>query len=591
MRLRGVPSTPGEISLLNFSACNAAGLLTPWKQRRYAIVCAAIGLSGSGLARTQTVPDAGSVLQQIEKQQHNVLPQKSVPQFEPPPPLTSLGGATVTVTAFRFAGNTLLTVRQLTPAVTRFTGHPIDFAELQNAAIAVATAYRNAGWVVRAYLPQQDVTGGVVTIQIVEAKFGAARVEGQSRHASTARMQRMVEAAQASGKPVKADALDRAILLINDLPGVSATGRLSEGERQAETDLVLSVADAPLVTGTVTADNAGARATGSARIVADASLNGRLGVGDRVDAMLLHTKGSDYQRLAYSLAAGNLGWRVGVNASHLTYNIVTADFAALDAHGTSTNVGLEASYPLLRSRLKNLYFSFNADDKRFDNISAGQTTTDYSVQSGTFNLYGNLFDGVHGGGANSASIALELGHVDLDGSPNEASDALTTRTAGTFKKVRFSVSRLQVMTGRVALYASFSGQAASKNLDSSEKLYLGGAQGVRAYPENEGGGSEGLLMNLEARARLPANFNATGFFDWGTVHFNKNNDFAGAPAHNSDELKGVGICVAWVASFGLNLKATLARRIGRNPEPTSTGDDQDGSLIKNRLWLQASMPF
>jgi hypothetical protein len=75
------------------------------------------------------------------------------------------------------------------------------------------------------------------------------------------------------------------------------------------------------------------------------------------------------------------------------------------------------------------------------------------------------------------------------------------------------------------------------------------------------------------------------------VHFNKNNDFAGAPAHNSDELKGVGICVAWVASFGLNLKATLARRIGRNPEPTSTGDDQDGSLIKNRLWLQASMPF
>jgi hypothetical protein len=53
----------------------------------------------------------------------------------------------------------------------------------------------------------------------------------------------------------------------------------------------------------------------------------------------------------------------------------------------------------------------------------------------------------------------------------------------------------------------------------------------------------------------------------------------------------VGICVAWVASFGRNLKATLARRIGSNPEPTSTGDDQDGSLIKNRFWLQASMPF
>jgi hypothetical protein len=42
------------------------------------------------------VPDAGSLLLQIEKQQHNPLPPKSAPQFEPPPPMQSLGGATVT---------------------------------------------------------------------------------------------------------------------------------------------------------------------------------------------------------------------------------------------------------------------------------------------------------------------------------------------------------------------------------------------------------------------------------------------------------------------------------------------------------------
>jgi hypothetical protein len=46
-----------------------------------------------------------------------------------------------------------------------------------------------------------------------------------------------------------------------------------------------------------------------------------------------------------------------------------------------------------------------------------------------------------------------------------------------------------------------------------------------------------------------------------------------------------------VSSFGLNFKATLARRIGDNPNPTPAGDDQDGSLVKNRIWLQVSMPF
>jgi hypothetical protein len=51
------------------------------------------------------------------------------------------------------------------------------------------------------------------------------------------------------------------------------------------------------------------------------------------------------------------------------------------------------------------------------------------------------------------------------------------------------------------------------------------------------------------------------------------------------------VSLAWTASFGLNIKATAARRIGRNPDPTSTGDDQDGSLIVDRVWVQLSMPF
>jgi hemolysin activation/secretion protein len=556
-----------------------------------AFACSAIAVLNASLSRAQNVPDAGSLLEQIEQHRPLPLPPKAAPQFLPPPPLKSLGGATVSVRTFKFAGNTLRTSAQLAPSVAHFVNRPLDFAELQNAAISVASAYRRAGWVVRVYLPEQDITSGTVTIQIIEAKFGAVRVEGRSKRVYAGRMTSIVEAAQPHEMPVNADALDRALLLIGDLPGVSVTGRLAEGEVQAETDLILAETDGPLISGSAIADNDGARSTGAGRLLVNASLNSPLKVGDRVDVLLLGSQGSNYERAAYSVPAGSSGWRVGANGSHFDYKVVTRDFSALDAHGTSTTAGLEASYPLLRSRLKNLYLAFNLDDRRFDNISAGATTTRYTVQTGSAGLYGNLFDDFIGGGANNGSITLEQGNVDLARSPNEAADGLTTRTAGSFQKLRISAARQQVLTGYLSLYASLAGQAASKNLDSSEKFYLGGADGVRAYPVNEGGGAEGLLLNVEARVRLPLNFNATGFYDWGSERVNKNNDIAGAAKPNTDRLKGAGVSIGWMANFGLAVKATLAHRIGSNPAPTSTGSDQDGSHIENRLWLQASMPF
>jgi len=560
-------------------------------RRAHALACTALFWAMTGAVHAQTAPDAGSLLQQIEREQHPALPPKAPPEFEPPAPMESLGGVTVTVKAFTFAGNKLLTGKQLAPAVAKFIGRPLGFADLQNAAIAVATRYRRAGWVVRAYLPQQDVTGGKVTIQIVEAKLGEVRVEGDAKHVSSKQVTRIIEDAQPVGAPMNANALDRGLLLVGDLAGVTAGGKLAEGEKQSQTDLVVNVADSAPISGNVTSDNAGQRATGAGRLIADVDLNSPAGLGDRADILLLGSQGSNYARADYSLPVGGDGWRVGVNGSHLGYRVITQEFEALDAHGTSTTAGLEASYPLLRSRLANLYLGLNADDKRFDNDSAGVTTSHYSIQTARASLYGNAFDSLGGGGANNGSITFEQGIDDLGGSPNEAADALTTHAAGAFRKLNLSLSRQQTVSERLSLYAALSGQLSNKNLDSSEKFYLGGADGVRAYPENEGGGTEGLLANLEGRVKLPANFNAAAFVDWGSVHINKDNDFPGATTLNTDDLKGAGVSLGWVAPFGLSAKATWAHRIGTNPDPTSTGDDQDGSHIENRVWLQVSMPF
>lgn len=539
----------------------------------------------------QTLPNAGSELQQLQRERPKPLPPQGAPAFEAPPALTSIGGATVTVHEFHFTGNKLLNEQQLSRVVAGFLNRPLDFNQLQNAAIAVAQAYRTAGWVVRAYLPQQTVSGGSVTIQIIEATFGTVTVKAQGSRVSAARLERMVDAAQTPGKPLNAAALDRALLLMSDLPGVSANGRLSEGMGQGETDLAVEETDQPLVSGYVSADNAGERFSGAARVTEQLSLNSLFGIGDRTDAMLLHTKGSDFESLGFSLPVGYSGWRVGANASHLSYRIESEDFASLDSHGSSTTGDLNASYPIIRSRMRNLYFSVDLADKHFDNDSNGATTSHYTVNSASASLYGNLFDSLGGGGENSASITLEQGLLDLAASPNEAADAVTADTAGSFQKLSFSASRLQTLTQQFGLFAGISAQVADKNLDSSEKFYLGGASGVRAYPVNEGGGTDGASLNIELRDKLPLNFTVTEFFDWGAVLVNKSDTFAQAPRPNTEQLKGAGLSVGWLAHFGLSLRATVSHRIGSNPDPTATGTDQDGSLIMNRVWVQATMPF
>ena len=550
-------------------------------------------------AQAQTPPDAGALRQQIEREQSTRLPRKTAPEVPAAPvPMRPVIGISVTVREFRFAGNTLISAKQLAPVVAAYLNRPLDFAQLQAAASAVASAYHEAGWIVRAYLPAQDIDDGIITIQIVEAVFGKLRLdyklslEGKAQaRVGMDQVERMFGAQQKSGVVLNTDVIDRALLLADDLPGITVVGSLAEGTNEGETDLVLKLGAEPLLVGDAGLDNTGSRSTGANRVTANLSFNSPLGFGDLVSSSVIHTQGSDYLRLGATFPLGSNGWRIGANASGMSYKLIAPEFLALNGKGTSATYGLEASYPIIRARLKNLYFNAAADSKTFDNESAGATTTRYTVDSTTFGLTGNLFDNLAGGGANSASLSFTQGRLDLDGSANQAADAATTRSAGSFSKLRYAATRQQVITDSVSLFGSLTGQVASKNLDSSEKFYLGGSSGVRAYPASEGGGAEGALLTLELRWRLPEGFNLTAFQDSGSVTVNRNNDYTGAASPKVIALRGSGLSLAGQSSSGLNLKLTWARRQGRNPNSTASGNDQDGSHVIDRLWLTTSLPL
>ncbi|WP_018410024.1 ShlB/FhaC/HecB family hemolysin secretion/activation protein [Methyloversatilis thermotolerans] len=547
----------------------------------------------SCFAHAQTAPDAGSLRQQLDQDRLNRLPGQAAPELRGDPPVTpSTATSTVSVNTFRFEGNTLLGDAQLQAVVAGYLNRPLSFEQLQAVAAAVADAYRDAGWVVRTYLPRQDVTDGTVIIRIDEARFGKVQVEG----AEPTRLKldyalSSLESRQKKGEPLNAEALERAILLVDDLPGVAASGALRAGAGEGETDLVLKLTDEPLVIGDVGIDNAGMRSTGRERIAASVGIASPFGIGDLVSIHAIHSQGLDYARVGYSVPIGHDGLRLGVNGSTLHYSLVSPEFSALNARGKSSTLGLDATYPLIRSRRQNLYLVMNYDQKTFENTSDGAISSRYGARSGTVGLSGNLFDGLGGGGANSATLLFTHGDLDLDGSPNRAADATTTRTAGRYEKLRYTLARQQSLTPTLSFLAMLSGQEASKNLDSSEKFYLGGLNGVRAYPLNEGGGAEGKVVNLELRWKLNEAFLLSGFYDWGHVTVNRNNRFTGAAAVNSFSLRGAGLALGWQSSQGLNLRLTWARRIGDNPNATSTGLDQDGTLHKDRFWLTASMPF
>jgi len=542
------------------------------------LLCAVLSAS---LAHAQTPPtDAGALRQQIERQQADrPLPDRGAPlQTEQLAPLEAPDGVTLTVTSFRFTGNTLLENEQLQAVVQPWLNRPIDFADLQRATAAVANSYRAAGWIAFAFLPQQDVTEGVVTIQITEAKFAGARMEG----AEARRLQSAIALQHVhlqTGDAVSAPMLDRSLLLINDLPGVSVSGALSPGRRPAETELLLRLSDEPLIEGIVRVDNGGASFTGKERVLLTTRVNSPLRIGDSVRLDLLLSEGSDYARLGYSLPVGANGWQVGVNASYFEYELIGDEFAALNGEGRSTSIGVNATYPLLRSRLRNLYLTLAADQRTFRNEALDVRQSDYTIPSLTIGLAGNLYDDFGGGGANSFSLAWVSGRLrqhelDIGEDPD---------LAGGFNKLLYGLSRQQLLTPTFSLYGAVNGQYSRDALDSSERYYLGGPDGVRAYPVNDGAGSRAVIATVELRWLLHPSFTAAAFEDWGRV-----TNFGDEPDYS---LRAHGVSLEWRAPWSIFVKASFASRHGQGSYARANDASQDGSRDRNRWWLQASMPF
>jgi hemolysin activation/secretion protein len=543
------------------------------------------------IASAQETPDAGVLQKQIEDERLKLnLPTKEEDKLNIDS-FASDSSLTVVIKHITYQGNTLISSDKLDEITKPYLNRSLNFAQLEFITAQISEFYRAQGWVVKVILPEQDLIHETLIIEIIEASLGKIEIEDQSTNLNSAVIKPMIEKNNLIGSALNARKLDRAILLIDDIPGIKAFGLLKPGDEPKDADLKIKITNDSRFNGNVYLDNMGPRSTGQARIGTNFNINSPLKWGDQINLNALHTHGSDYLRLAYSLPFGLEGLRVGLNGSKLTYDLISSDLVALQASGSFSSLGLEAQYPIIRSKLKNLFFITNFDRKDFRNEAQGQLVSLYEIENITMSLYGNLFDNILGGGSNAANLSVIKGKLDLQGSPTEIIDRFTTKSAGRFNIVRYAINREQNIFGPLTFYAGASGQFAFDNLSSPEKFYLGGPYGVRAYPVNEAGGSSGHLLKLELRTQLPHNFSSSLFYDEGFVIVNHNNNFIGASSLNKYSLKGAGLSLNWQYNQSLKITSILSRRIGENPNPTTTGFDQDGSKDETRFWINVSYLF
>ena len=532
------------------------------------------------------LPDAGAILQQVQP-------------ATPSAPASGATGLTIEradgaklppsapfeVKSIRLSGNTLFDTATLQALVADVPGTTLNLTQLGEVAARITTYYQSHGYpLARALIPAQTIRDGAVSIDIIEARYGQISLDNQSRVQSNLLQDTL--ASLQGGQVIAQAPMDRALLLLSDVPGVQVSATLKPGEAVGSSDLLVSTTAGPAISGNAVLDNYGNRYTGRPRIGATVNFINPLHHGDVLSVSGLSSGANmNYARLGYDTLLNGQGTRLGGAWSALHYTL-GEPLAALNAHGTAQVQSLWVKQPLLRSRAANIYGQLQYDALQLrDHVDASALQTDRSLENWTLTLSGDTRDELLSGGINSWSLGWTQGRVGFDNAAAQLADAATAKTEGHFSKWNLSLSRLQGLNAANTLYLAFSAQSAGGNLDSSQKMGAGGPYTVRAYDVGAVSGDSGYFVSAEYRRELGSawggQWQAVAFIDSASVTVNRNLWVAG---ENSANLSGAGIGLNWNGPQQWSAKTYIAKPVGSVPALV-------GSTNSARAWVEVARRF
>lgn len=531
-----------------------------------ACLCLALGLPAPAVAQTPTVPrlpqDTPREPQPAPRDAPVVIDRERFSEEAPP----GAAALRLRLQEIQLSGNTALSTDALRPLWAPWLGQEITLEQVFQLARRIGAAYRDAGYVLsQALVPQQDIdqARGIVRIRVAEGYI--SRIVLAQPMPGSERLLAMLEPVRRE-RPLTLATLERHLLLLNDLPGVTAVASLRAAPEDNAAALELVVSHDRAAYG-LQLHNRTAAATGSVRVEALLERRGLLAPFDR-HALRWVTAGSD--RLNVLAYAGEAP--VGLRGLVASWSLSAAKSrpaagVAFEPDTRSSNASLGLAYPLLRSRASNVALRATlALYNGSSDLGGGLVLSRDRLRTVRLGLTADHADAW--GGLNLVELELAKGLDALGASrPGDA----TLGVAGSnpqFHKATLYAARLQSLGGEWSVLAAVSGQSTSSTLASAERFGLGGELFLRAYDPSELLGDTGLAGKIELRVNVPLSF-ALGtlyaYHDEGQV---RRRAIDGSRSSQSAASSGIGLRL----SAARGLKAYLELSKPHRLAPVQTGD-------------------
>ena len=456
----------------------------------------------------------------------------------------------------KLEGSTVYGDAELSEIYANKIGSTITLGDLNVIADAITSYYRNHGYILsRAVVPPQKANGGVVTIRVVEGFVNTVKVQGD--RADDAQIQAYAEKIRSS-KPLDAAKLERYLLLMDDLPGVTARAVLTPSPTTPDASDVVITVTRKRFEFSASIDNRASRYFDSAQASATAGVNDLLGMDDqtqlRVANSILSPRRLQFFEIRHEEQIGNEGTTLVGSASHVL-TIPGYTLAPLDLKSTGDTFSLGVSHPLLRSRQSNWFVN---SDFVVRNVEADTFAGNFYYDKTRVLSIGTSYDFVDSTSAINRIEGRASKGLDLDISNAKAHSRANGDAS--FLKFNSKASRIQPISGPWAVYGAIAGQYSNDPLYASEEFGLGGSEFGSAYDSAELTGDSGIA----ARAEIQLNQSRPG--EWLLPQYQLYTFYDGGKVWNNDSLAGLENSTATLSSAGIGTRFNLVDAISGSLE-------------------------
>lgn len=476
-------------------------------------------LAGQGLA-AQDALDRTNPDQQVERDQQ-AAPVDEYPriEFQPvldmPPPLQ--GSGALDVGSIVIDGLETLPRSYFASIIEPYAGRSLDRSELRSLTDAVANHARQRGLILAtAWIPEQALVGGMLRVRVDEGRIDDVRVEGSDDPAIRKQVETLI-----GQRPLTLDALQRAVLLADDLPGVWIRSTRFEGDGKAR----VLVVDARRedFSGRVEVATDGTRPVGPVRARIDLDANGLISPRDRVDlsfsATPLDPDELAFFRARYSVIVNNAGTQLGIYGSY-SQTEPGAYLADRELEGEAWQGGIRMRHPLLRTPKRSLWLEASGEVQNLRQDAFGALARQDRIALARLGFYGF---GPLAGGTLQGRATVSQG-LDILGATALADPLASRRDAPPdFTTLNWWLNWRSGIATRVSLSLAANGQFSTKPLLIGESFALGGNAFLRGYDFAQRVGDQGIAGLGELRYDWPDALGAVrkvqlyAYADGGTV--------------------------------------------------------------------------